>query len=253
MYRINKAISRLGICTRKQADKLILDKQVYLNGHLIEDFSTEVSIGDTIIVSKKHYKFIPPKTELFGFYKPKGCITSRFDPNGRPTIYDALKGKYKNLITIGRLDFNTEGLILFTNDGEFARFMEIPSSKIERIYHVRAFGFLSQKKMIDISDKAFHGITIDNINYDKVILKYDGNPSFINDDKKKNHKLTIKIFEGKNREVRKILSHFGLEVNRLIRHRFSEYSLNDIHPTQMTKLTIKPSLMQKFNLYNTKH
>jgi len=248
MYRISKAISRLGIATRRQADNLILQKKVILNGKSIEDFSVTVNIGDTIIVDKKVYKFHPKPAMLFAFYKPKGCITSKSDSNNRVTIYDVLPSKYNNLITIGRLDYNTEGLLLLTNDGELARFMELPSSKFERIYKVRAFGFLDAKKLHHIMEKSFHDLRIDGIDYGKVIVKYDGHLKDI-DRGRKNHHFKIKIYEGKNREIRNIMNFFGFEVNRLIRDRFGDYSIQDINQKDVTQLVMKKDLLKKFQIY----
>ena len=146
MYRINQAISRMGISTRREADRLITDGLVTLNSNLVTDFSTLVRIGDIIIINNKSYKFAPPPLAVYMFNKPKGCITGRSDPNGRPTVFDIIPQKYNKLISIGRLDYNTQGLLLFTNDGEFARFMEIPSSDMKRVYSVRAHGFLNPEK-----------------------------------------------------------------------------------------------------------
>lgn len=228
VFRINQGIARLGICSRREADNLIKERKVMVNSQVVEDFSDTIKLGDVLTIAGKVYKFIPQPTRVFCFYKPKGCITSRSDDRGRLTVFDLIPRKHKNLIAIGRLDYNTEGLLLFTNDGEFARKMELPKSDIQRIYKVRAFGEVNQEKLEDIAMLARNGLEIDGVQYGKVIIRYDGVVKKLHSEGKTNHKFIIKIFEGKNNEIRKIMEHFGFDVNKLIRDSFGKYSIRNM-------------------------
>jgi 23S rRNA pseudouridine2605 synthase len=251
MYRINQAISRMGIATRREADRLIKDGFVTLNSNLVTDFSTLVRIGDIIIINKKSYKFAPPPLAVYMFNKPVGCITGRSDPNGRPTVFDVIPQKYNKLISIGRLDYNTQGLLLFTNDGEFARFMEIPSSDMKRVYSVRAHGFLNPEKYDKIVSKAREGLVIDGVKYGKVLIRFENAEKIIATDRRtaKNHNLQVTVFEGKNNEVRKIMANFGLTVNRLTRRKFGDFFIGGLEGGKMVKAEIPVTTMNEFKKY----
>ena len=251
MYRINQAISRMGIATRREADRLISDGLVTLNSNPVTDFSTLVRIGDILIVNKKSYKFAPPPLAVYMLNKPKGCITGRADPNGRPTVFDIIPQKYNKLISIGRLDYNTQGLLLFTNDGEFARFMEIPSSDMKRVYSVRAHGFLNPEKYDKMIAKAKSGLVIDGIKYGKVLIRFENAEKIIATDRRtaKNHNLQVTVFEGKNNEVRKIMASFGLTVNRLTRKRFGDFFIGGLENGKIVKAEIPERMMTEFHKY----
>ncbi len=237
VYRVNQALARLGICSRREADVFIKNREVFVNSQLVEDFSETVKVGDALMVAGKPYRFIPDQTRLFCFYKPKGCITSRADDRGRVTVFNLLPKKYQNLMAIGRLDYNTEGLLLFTNDGEFARKMELPGSDIQKTYRVRAFGILTQEKLHDMISQSRNGITLDNVTYGKVIISYDGSEKSLADSKT-NHRFKFKIYEGKNNEIRNIMQHFGFEVNRLVREKFGKYSISGMKPRDFFELNL---------------
>ncbi len=249
MYRINQAISRLGIATRREADELISSGKVILNSKIVEDFSQMVKIGDILMIDKKSFKFYPPKTEIIMFNKPKGCVTSRKDESGRATVFDLLPKKYKNYIAIGRLDYNTEGLLLFTNDGEFARFMELPSSDLKRVYSVRAHGFLNPEKFDKIVARARAGVTIDGIHYGKVIIGFENLEKIMTTDRRtaKNHNLQVTVFEGKKNEVRKLMTHFGLNVNRLVRKKFGDFYIAKLERAAVEKVEITKKMTKEFN------
>jgi 23S rRNA pseudouridine2605 synthase len=214
--RVAKVIARSGLCSRRDAEKLILEGRVKIDGNIIEKPSINVTNENTILVDGKPI----PEAEgekLWIFHKPKECITSNKDPQGRQTIFDLLPNNMPRVMTIGRLDYNTEGLLLLTNSGELARHIELPSSGWIRTYKVRAFGNINKQKI----EQIIKGVTIDGIKY--APAKID-----IESSKNKNHWLLISITEGKNREVRKILEYAGLTVNRLIRTSYGIFKLEDI-------------------------
>jgi 23S rRNA pseudouridine2605 synthase len=158
-------------------------------------------------------------TKLFLFHKPEACLTAERDFSGRKTIYDVLPKDLPRLMPIGRLDYNTEGLLLLTNDGEFKRQMELPSSGIERTYRARAFGDISQEQL----EELIHGIEIDGVRYGKIDANLERRTG-------RNGWLEMTLTEGKNREVRRVLEHFGLEVSRLLRTRYGPFVLGEMQP-----------------------
>lgn len=214
--RIAKIIARSGVCSRREAEKLIDLGKVKLNGKLIDTPAIKVTEADIIEVNGKVISDKEP-TKLWLFNKPKGCITSRKDPEGRQTVFDFLSDKLPYLIAIGRLDYNTEGLLMFTNDGEFARKIELPATGWERVYKVRAYGRIIKSKL-DILTK---GARIDGIKYAPAKIEVERT-------KGDNHWLIMSITEGRNREIKNMLSFCGLEVNRLIRISYGDYKLDDL-------------------------
>ncbi len=215
--RIAKAISDAGICSRRAAEKLILEGHVSINGQLIN--SPALNISDTDIITVKG-KRLPEKEGLrvWLYYKPVGQVTTHSDPENRPTVFQNLPKNMPRVISIGRLDINSEGLLLLTNSGEFARKMELPSSKIERVYKVRCFGKVDIKSIKEVEN----GITIDGEFFQpkKIELLEQGMNSWIR----------VTLTEGKNREIRKIFAHFGLKISKLIRVVYGEYKLGKMEP-----------------------
>jgi 23S rRNA pseudouridine2605 synthase len=213
--RIAKYIAHASICSRREAEELIVQGSVKVNGQVIDSPATiitdqSVKVNDKLISLKNDVR-------LFIFHKPKGIITTNKDEKGRKTIFDILPKNLPRLISVGRLDFNTEGLILFTNNGDFARFLELPKNKITRVYRARVFGKIDIERLKRL-DK---GITINGVKYRKIKVKVDS-------EKESNSWLTISLEEGKNREIRKVMEEIGLIVNRLIRVSYSEISLGDL-------------------------
>jgi 23S rRNA pseudouridine2605 synthase len=194
--RIAKAISERGICSRRKAEELIQMGKVSVNKEIITSPALNVSEADIIEIDGK---IIPQKDKMriWIYYKPAGLITTHNDPQNRPTIFDALPKNMPRVISVGRLDLQSEGLILLTNSGEFAREMELPSSKIERIYKVRCFGKLAIEKL----RQAEKGIEIDGEFFHPKLIR-------LIESKNNNHWLEITLTEGKNREIRKILGSF---------------------------------------------
>jgi 23S rRNA pseudouridine2605 synthase len=159
----------------------------------------------------------PAPTMLYMFHKPEGCLTAERDFSGRKTIYDILPPEMPRVMPIGRLDLNTEGLLLLTNDGEFKRQMELPSTGIERTYRARCFGMVSQAEL----EELIHGVEVDGVQYGKIDANMERRTGA-------NVWIEMTLTEGKNREVRRVLEHLGLEVNRLIRTRYGNFVLGDL-------------------------
>ena len=214
--RIAKVMARAGLASRREAEAWIAAGRVAVNGVVIATPAVKVGPKDTVTVDGKP---LPQRerTRLFLFHKPRGLVTTTADPEGRPTIFGALPKHLPRLVTIGRLDFNTEGLLLLTNDGGLARVLEHPDTGWLRRYRVRAHGSVSQAQL----DALRGGITLDGIRYGPIEAAVDRLQGA-------NIWLTFAIREGKNREVRNVLGHLGLDVNRLIRVSFGPFQLGEL-------------------------
>jgi 23S rRNA pseudouridine2605 synthase len=214
--RIAKVMSRAGLCSRRDAEAWILAGRVAVNGVTIESPALNVGPADQVTVDG--YPIDKPEhTRLFMFHKTRGLVTTARDPEGRPTIYDALPEDLPRLMTIGRLDINTEGLLLLTNDGGLARLLELPATGWLRRYRVRANGRVDQAQL----DALAKGITVDGVDYAGIDAKLDRIQGA-------NIWLTLGLREGKNREVKRVLEHLGLAVTRLIRISFGPFQLGDL-------------------------
>jgi 23S rRNA pseudouridine2605 synthase len=216
--RIAKALARAGLCSRREAERWIEDGRVSVNGEVLKSPARDVSPGDRILVDGNALPAAEPP-RLWRYHKPRGLVTTHRDPEGRPTVFDALPKPMPRVISIGRLDFNTEGLLLLTNDGALARHLELPSTGWMRRYRVRAHGTITQEAL----DKLKDGIEIKGVRYgpiEAVLEKPQGT----------NVWLRIGLREGKNREVRTILESLGLAVNRLIRTSYGPFQLLDMEP-----------------------
>lgn len=217
--RLNKALAELGICSRRDADKLILAGDVCVDAKRVTELGTKVTIGSQIMVRGEGYKCIKAQTKVWIFNKPAGLVTTHDDEKGRPTVFDYLQTKInERVISIGRLDLNSEGLLLLTNDGAFARFAESPKTGWERKYRVRIFGTLAEDAITELRK----GATVDEIKYAPIIVEKLGGGTG------KNQWIACTLHEGKNREIRKALAHYGVSVNRLIRTKYGEYELGDL-------------------------
>ncbi len=214
--RIAKVIARAGLASRREAEVWIAAGRVAVNGAVISSPALNVTTSDRIVVDGAPLR-ARERTRLFLYHKPRGLVTTHSDPEGRNTIFRALPKGLPRLISVGRLDINTEGLLLLTNDGGLARILELPATGWLRRYRVRALGRVQQ----DALDRLRGGITIDGIHYGPIEASFDREQGA-------NVWLTFGIREGKNREVRKVLETLGLKVNRLIRVAFGPFELGDI-------------------------
>lgn len=216
--RIAKALARAGLCSRRDAERWIAEGRVSVNGATLQSPARDVGERDKIVVDGKPLPAADPP-RLWRYHKPKGRVTTHKDPQGRPTVFDAMPEEMPRVISIGRLDFNTEGLLLLTNDGALARHLELPSTGWMRRYRVRAHGSITPEALAKLKD----GVEVAGVRYgpvDASIDKVQGSNVWLN----------IGLREGKNREVRKILEHLGLTVNRLIRVSFGPFQLLDLAP-----------------------
>jgi 23S rRNA pseudouridine2605 synthase len=212
--RIAKVMARAGLCSRREAEDWIAAGRVAVNGGTISSPAINVTERDRITVDGEP---LPrrERTRLFLYHKPAGLVTTNADPEGRPTVFDALPEGLPRLMSIGRLDIGTEGLLLLTNDGGLARELELPETGWVRRYRVRAHGHVSQDEL----DKLRDGVTVDGIHYGPVEATLE------RDQGGANVWISFAIREGKNREVRNVLAHVGLAVNRLIRVEFGPFGL----------------------------
>jgi len=214
--RIAKVMARAGVCSRREAEAWIVEGRVSVNGKALSSPAFNVTEADDVRVDGKP---LGPaeRTRLFLFHKPRGLVTTARDPEGRPTVFSALPLGLPRLVAVGRLDINTEGLLLLTNDGGLARALELPSTGWLRRYRVRAHGSIDQAAL----DRLSEGVTIDGVDYQGVEARLDREQGA-------NAWLTLGLREGKNREIKKILEHLGLAVNRLIRVSFGPFELGDL-------------------------
>jgi 23S rRNA pseudouridine2605 synthase len=216
--RIAKVMARAGICSRREAEAWIAAGRVAVNGAVIASPALNVTPGDRISVDGKPLP-IRERTRLFLFHKPRGLVTTSADTHGRPTIFGALPTDMPRVISVGRLDLNTEGLLLLTNDGGLARALELPSTGWLRRYRVRAHGKVTQAQLDALRD----GITVDGVGYGAIEAALDREQGA-------NVWLTFAMREGKNREIRNVLGALGLKVNRLIRVSYGPFQLGELPP-----------------------
>jgi 23S rRNA pseudouridine2605 synthase len=222
--RIAKVVSRAGLASRRDAEEWIVQGRVTVNGRVINSPALDVTANDAITVDGKP---LPPRerTRLFLFHKPRGLMTTHADPEGRPTVFDNLPEGLPRLISVGRLDFNTEGLLLLTNDGGLARALELPDTGWLRRYRVRAHGEVTQAQL----DELKKGVEVDGVKYGSI-------DATLERDQGANVWLVFAIREGKNREVRNVMAHLGLEVNRLIRVSYGPFQLAELEEGQVEEV-----------------
>jgi 23S rRNA pseudouridine2605 synthase len=222
--RIAKVVARAGLASRRDSEELITQGRVTVNGRVINSPALDVTANDVVAVDGK---VLPPRerTRLFMYHKPRGLMTTHADPEGRPTVFDNLPEGLPRLISIGRLDFNTEGLLLLTNDGGLARALELPDTGWLRRYRVRAHGEVTQAQL----DELKKGVEVDGVKYGSI-------DATLERDQGANVWLVFAIREGKNREVRNVMAHLGLEVNRLIRVSYGPFQLGELAEGQVEEV-----------------
>lgn len=220
--RLAKRIAESGIASRRDAEKMIADGRVYVDGICITSPVCFVDDQNVITVDGHELQRKSDEIIVWKLYKPAGTITTRRDPYGRKTVFDldSMKEiKHHRLLYVGRLDYNSEGLLLFTNNGDIARKMELPKFALKRTYRARIFGKFSKNNVEALKN----GVTIDGIRYSAVNVE-------IETSEKANNWLKITLSEGKNREIRRIMEHFGCTVNRLIRISYGPFTLGKLQP-----------------------
>ncbi len=214
--RIAKLLARAGIASRREIERMIEEGRITLNGETVSTPATLLTSLHGVAVDGNPVA-APAPARMFLFHKPSGFLTTERDPRGRPTIYDKLPADLPRVMPIGRLDMTTEGLLLLTTDGEFKRQMELPSTGVPRTYRARAFGEVSQNQLEDL----FDGLEIDGIRYGRIEANLERRTG-------RNQWIEMTLTEGKNREVRRVLEHLGLQVNRLIRTSYGPFHLGEL-------------------------
>lgn len=226
--RIAKLLARAGIASRREVERMIAEGRVKIGDEVVTTPATVLRTLKGVTVDGKPVKAAEPP-RLFMFHKPSGLITAERDPSGRPTIYTALRNALPagtpRLMPIGRLDLNTEGLLLLTNDGELKRAMELPASGIPRTYRARTFGDITQAQL----EELIEGVTIDGMHYGKIDANMERRTG-------RNQWIELTLTEGKNREVRRVLEHLGLQVSRLLRTSYGPFQLLDLPRGQAVEI-----------------
>lgn len=222
--RIAKLLARAGVASRREIERMIAEGRIALNGVTLDTPATILPSLHGVTVDG-HQVDAPEATRLFLFHKPTGFLTTEYDPAGRPTIYDRLPEGLPRVMPVGRLDMNTEGLLLLTTDGEFKRKLELPSTGVPRIYRARAYGEVTQDQL----EALIEGITIEGIRYGPIDANMERRTG-------RNMWIEMKITEGKNREVRRVLEYLGLQVSRLIRVAYGEFILADLPPGEVVEV-----------------
>ena len=234
--RIAKLLARAGVASRREVERMIAEGRIRIGETLVTTPATILTDLKGVSVDGKPVA-APEPPRLFAFHKPAGLLTAERDMAGRPTIYTALRNALPpgtpRLMPVGRLDLNTEGLLLLTNDGELKRAMELPSSGIPRTYRARTFGSVTQSQLEDLIE----GITIDGMHYGKIDANLERSTG-------RNQWIELTLTEGKNREVRRVLEHLGLEVSRLLRTTYGPFQLLDLPRGQAVE--IRPKEVDRF-------
>src|SRR5688572_2375138 len=216
--RIAKVMARAGLCSRRDAETWIGAGRVSVNGQLLASPAYNVRPGDRVEVDGKPLP-VRERTRLFRYHKPRGLMTTNRDPQGRATLFEKLPKDLPRLVSVGRLDFNSEGLLLLTNDGGLKRALELPETGWLRRYRVRANGQVTQEQL----DRLKNGVTVEGVSYGAIDAKLDRVQG-------SNVWITVGMREGKNREVRKVLGSLGLTVGRLIRVSYGPFQLAELAP-----------------------
>jgi len=238
--RIAKALARAGVGSRRDIERMIAEGRIAIDGEVLTSPALNITSLANVTVDGEPVAGIAP-AKLYRFHKPAGFLTAARDPAGRPTIMDILPPGLPRVFPVGRLDMNTEGLLLLTTDGELKRALELPSSGVPRVYRVRAFGEVTQAALESLAD----GVTIDGVHYGSILADIE---------RKTGHNLwlIVTIREGKNREVRRVLEHVGLQVNRLIRVAYGPIGLDDLPPRMADEIPDSDVALLKAMLKATK-
>jgi len=223
---VAKFLARAGVCSRRDAERLIADGRVKLNGKVLDTPAVKVKARDKVQVDGRLIGEAEP-TRLWRYHKPSGLVTTHRDPAGRATVFQHLPADLPRVISVGRLDLTSEGLLLLTNDGALARRLELPSNGWLRRYRARAFGRVGQAELDRLKD----GITVDGVRYGPIEARLERAAA--------NAWITLSLSEGKNREVRRVLEALGLKVNRLIRIAYGPFQLGTLAPGAVEEIPRK--------------
>jgi 23S rRNA pseudouridine2605 synthase len=222
--RIAKVIARAGLCSRREAERWIAEGRVILDGKILDTPAVTVTAANQIIVDGEPLPGAE-KQKVWRYHKPAGLLTTHNDPEGRPNLFDSLPPEMPRVISIGRLDLSSEGLLLLTNDGDLARELELPASGWLRRYRVRVHGRPDEKTLNSLAN----GVTVDGIRYKSIQAELDRQQGA-------NAWLTVSLIEGKNREIRRVMEHLGWTVSRLIRTSYGPFQLGSLEKGEVEEV-----------------
>ncbi len=237
--RLAKFMARSGVCSRRDAEKLIEQKRVTVNGEIIDTPAFDVGGSEKILLDGEKLPEIE-QTRLWLYHKPAGLLTTHKDTEARATVFDHLPAGLPRVISVGRLDLNSEGLLLLTNNGELSRKLELPENGWSRRYKVRVHGVINKKKLADLAN----GTMVDGVNYGPVKVELESQNGT-------NSWLIVTLNEGKNREIRKLMKSIGLDVARLIRLSYGPFQLGSLKKGEVREIpqkVLKEQLGSKINL-----
>jgi 23S rRNA pseudouridine2605 synthase len=222
--RIAKVIARAGLCSRRDAEKLILEGRVKVDGEVVASPARNLTGAELVTVDDKPLK-APEAARLWRYHKPAGLVTSHKDEKGRPTVFAGLPKSLGRVMSVGRLDYNTEGLLLLTNDGEIARRMELPASGWTRVYRVRLFGKVTQAEL----DRLAQGTNVGGAQYGPIIANLERSKGVY-------AWASVSLKEGRNREIKRVMESLGLKVARLIRVSYGPFQLGQLASGQVEEI-----------------
>ncbi|NHN89641.1 pseudouridine synthase [Acetobacter conturbans] len=225
--RIAKWLARSGVASRRDIERMIAERRVKLNGAVVEHPATFVTATDAVSVDDKLIHG-PEHTRLWRYHKPDGLVTTHRDPEGRPTVFEKMPEGMPRVVSVGRLDLNSEGLLLLTNDGALARRLELPSNGWLRRYRVRVFGAVNERELAGLAK----GCSIEGVKYGPIEAALDSR-------KGDNAWLTVSLREGKNREIRRVMVAMNLHVSRLIRTSYGPFPLGELKPGELEEIPAK--------------
>ncbi len=237
--RLAKMIARSGVCSRREADEIIKQGRVTVNGETVDSPAFNVDGNDKILLDGEKLPQVQV-TRLWLYHKPVGLVTSHKDEKNRPTVFNNLPVNLPRVISVGRLDLNSEGLLLLTNNGELSRQLEMPSNGWVRRYKVRVFGNVNPNKLQSLQQ----GIVVDGVEYGSIKVDIEAKNGA-------NTWLLVTLKEGKNREIRKVMKHLGLDVSRLIRLSYGPFQLGSLRKGEVKEISqkvLREQLGDKFKL-----
>ena len=237
--RIAKFMARSGVCSRREAEELIKQQRVSVNGEIITNPAINVEGNEKILLDGEKLPQREP-TKLWLYHKPAGLVTTHKDEKNRPTVFDNLPKSMPRVISVGRLDLNSEGLLLLTNNGELSRKLELPQNGWSRRYKVRVFGNITPEML----ERIKNGVRVDGVEYGAIKAEIESKQGA-------NSWLGVTLCEGKNREIRKVMKYLGLEVSRLIRLSYGPFQLGNLKKGELREVpqkVLREQLGSKFEL-----